>query len=196
MSEDFDIVYIMNKIFIILIITVSATSLSFFLYTNGYFDSLLYPKTEQEKEFEAYFYAMEQGPQIMEEIQKQIHKTLAEDTYGGKTPEDTLKMYMNALKKRDYVLASKYYFPWQQELALVDIKDWENYPDALQEYLDAYDKQILDKEKNITGYSITMYNNRKDRFGYGYFEFELNKVNNIWKLTNKKFVKKEDRDKY
>ena len=36
-------------------------------------------------------------------------KAMTEDTYGGKTPEETLKMFIEALKKKDIDLASKYF---------------------------------------------------------------------------------------
>jgi hypothetical protein len=36
-------------------------------------------------------------------------KTMLEDTYGGKTPEETLVMFIDALEKGDIELASKYF---------------------------------------------------------------------------------------
>jgi hypothetical protein len=36
-------------------------------------------------------------------------KTMAEDTYGGETPEETLTMFIDALEKGDIELASKYF---------------------------------------------------------------------------------------
>lgn len=36
-------------------------------------------------------------------------KAMTEDTYGGKTPEKTLQMFIAALKKEDIDLASKYF---------------------------------------------------------------------------------------
>jgi hypothetical protein len=41
-------------------------------------------------------------------------KALA-DTYGGKTPQETLAMYIAAVEKGDYVLASKYFVVEKQE---------------------------------------------------------------------------------
>ena len=43
------------------------------------------------------------------EWQKNYEKAMKEDTYGGKTPEETLKMFIEALKKEDIELASKYF---------------------------------------------------------------------------------------
>jgi hypothetical protein len=41
--------------------------------------------------------------------QANYEKAMREDTYGGKTPEETLKMFIDALKKEDVELASKYF---------------------------------------------------------------------------------------
>jgi len=41
--------------------------------------------------------------------EKNYEKAMKEDTYGGKTPEETLKMFIEALKKEDVELASKYF---------------------------------------------------------------------------------------
>ena len=40
------------------------------------------------------------------------------DTYGGKTPQETLQMYISAVEKRDYELASKYFIGANQEKEL------------------------------------------------------------------------------
>ena len=41
--------------------------------------------------------------------QKNYEKAMREDTYGGKTPEETLQMFIEALRKEDVELASKYF---------------------------------------------------------------------------------------
>lgn len=38
-----------------------------------------------------------------------LEKAYREDTYGGATPEETLKLYIEALEKGDFELASKYW---------------------------------------------------------------------------------------
>lgn len=40
-----------------------------------------------------------------------MNKEYAEDTYGGATPEETLQLFTDALKKGDTELASKYFLP-------------------------------------------------------------------------------------
>ena len=47
----------------------------------------------------------DQGMRLIENYEQ----LLREDTYGGKTPEETLKMFVEALKKEDVDLASKYF---------------------------------------------------------------------------------------
>jgi len=41
--------------------------------------------------------------------QRNYEKAMKEDTYGGKTPEETLQMFIEALRKEDVELASKYF---------------------------------------------------------------------------------------
>ena len=41
--------------------------------------------------------------------EKNYQKAMVEDVYGGKTPEETLQMFIEALKKEDIELASKYF---------------------------------------------------------------------------------------
>ena len=44
-----------------------------------------------------------------EKFWKTLDDALASDTYGGKTPEETLRMFIDALKNGDLDLASKYF---------------------------------------------------------------------------------------
>jgi len=56
--------------------------------------------------------------QLAEELQKQQeeqYQKVMSDTYGGKTPQETLKMYIDAVEKGDYELASKYFIESKQE---------------------------------------------------------------------------------
>jgi len=48
-------------------------------------------------------------------LQAQWEKPYREDTYGGKTPEETYDMFLDALRKGDTTLASKYFVVDEQE---------------------------------------------------------------------------------
>jgi hypothetical protein len=43
-----------------------------------------------------------------ERLQKEEYDRAMADTYGGKTPQETLRMYIEAVEKGDYELASRY----------------------------------------------------------------------------------------
>jgi len=45
------------------------------------------------------------------------------DTYGGKTPQETLRMYISAVEKGDYELASKYFILGEQEKELQSLRN-------------------------------------------------------------------------
>ncbi|MDO8592494.1 MAG: hypothetical protein Q7R92_01810 [bacterium] len=45
------------------------------------------------------------------------------DTYGGKTPQETLQMYIEAVEKGDYELASKYFIGANQKKELEGFKE-------------------------------------------------------------------------
>ncbi|MCX6788882.1 MAG: hypothetical protein NTZ36_03345 [Candidatus Jorgensenbacteria bacterium] len=46
---------------------------------------------------------------VMDREEKDNNARELADTYGGKTPQETLAMYISAVEKGDYVLASKYF---------------------------------------------------------------------------------------
>ncbi|MEK7567517.1 MAG: hypothetical protein AAB513_01175 [Patescibacteria group bacterium] len=77
------------------------------------------PKFQQyliKKSQENYIAKVKAEDKRLEELQKN-------DTYGGKTPEETLDLYIEALKKGDVGLASKYYRVDQQEEVLRDLAE-------------------------------------------------------------------------
>lgn len=57
---------------------------------------------------------------------KDLEKAYREDTYGGKTPEETLALFIDALKKGDIDLAVKYMIIEEQENMSSDLKEAKN----------------------------------------------------------------------
>ena len=55
------------------------------------------------------------GQKSGEQYLKDLKRAYDEDTYGGKTPEETLALFIAALKKGDIELASRYFVPEKQE---------------------------------------------------------------------------------
>ncbi len=54
----------------------------------------------------------------MKQYEKEDYAAAMADTYGGKTPKETLQLYIAALEKRDYALAAKYFIGGKQEKEL------------------------------------------------------------------------------
>ncbi len=66
---------------------------------------------------------------LAESLKQAQEKSLAEqlaDTYGGKTPQETLQMYISAVEKGDYELASKYFTLENREKELKSFHDAQN----------------------------------------------------------------------
>lgn len=55
--------------------------------------------------------------------EKDTYAKMMADTYGGKTPQETLSMYIAAVEKGDYELASKYFVLDKQADELASWKD-------------------------------------------------------------------------
>jgi len=74
------------------------------LVAGGYFvwNKYLSPEAKSNRETERNY-------QKYLDWQKNYEDAMKNDTYGGKTPEETLKMFIDALKKGDAELASKYF---------------------------------------------------------------------------------------
>src|SRR3989338_7771460 len=60
------------------------------------------------------YQALQADVKAKEEFDR-IQKLYQEDTYGGKTPEETLALFIDALKKSDTDLAAKYFVIDEQE---------------------------------------------------------------------------------
>lgn len=64
----------------------------------------------------------------VEGVRKGIYDAAMADTYGGKTPQETLQMYIEAVEKGDHELASKYFVEkerekWRNELGKIRVAD-------------------------------------------------------------------------
>jgi len=80
--------------FVILVFGVYAL---IWVYEN-YFSKKAQETKQQQKNYEKYL-----------TWKSSYEKAMSEDTYGGKTSEETLNLFIEALKKEDLELASKYF---------------------------------------------------------------------------------------
>ncbi len=118
---------------------------------------------------------------IQEKEMFERYAMLKMDTYGGKTPNETLAMFVDALKKRDYKLAAKYYLPWEQKEAEEDLKDWMSNKKAFNKFLEAYEDDDLEVNVNKVGTSLILiyFDRKKPPYAVS---LQKNEVNNIWKI--------------
>lgn len=119
-------------------------------------------------------YRVQKLAEAMAQADKEEYAREMADTYGGKTPQETLAMYIAAVQEKDYVLASKYFtFGKQQQ----ELDSWTGAtPEAIATYVTLL-KQGLKAEGSYSA----------DQKGFAtrkpilidYFLYP----NGIWKLT-------------
>jgi len=106
-----------------------------------------------------------------------LKRAYEKDTYGGETPDETLALFIDALKKGDIDLASKYFVVEKQEEKKNEFLDAK---DNLSWYLD-----ILGQEKEFhynetfNSYEVRTQYENEDIF---LFTLVLNTKTNKWKI--------------
>ncbi len=109
---------------------------------------------------------------------KMLEKLYADDNIGGKTPEETLALFLEAVKKEDFDLAGQYAVYGGRE----DLKKWligikEN--GQIDEFIKAYSQAIKEKGAG-TDVQFSVYENGKEVSNIG-----LSKnPKGIWKIVN------------
>jgi hypothetical protein len=113
-------------------------------------------------------------------------KAMREDIYGGKTPEETLKMFIEALKKEDVELASKYFS--LKNNGEIDPKWAEGLRKAREEgrlnkVSDMRSRAVFDNNSSYEGTAWFVVKN-----GEGQVEADinlnLNKYSGVWKIES------------
>lgn len=109
-----------------------------------------------------------------------LERRYAEDTYGGKTPEETLELFINALKAGDIELASKYFVLDKQEEWLENLRVVKN-KNFLQEMIGDLQRPREKKSTNKNQATFYIYNDNKQ------LAIAINVArgpNGIWKIVD------------
>lgn len=126
---------------------------------------------------------------------------LKEDTYGGKTPQETYEMFVGALKKGDLEEAGKYFY-WEYQIIkqekfekMRDENKLEEYITSLPKWGEMTEEEYWDKDGKRYSYELfseeeeTIYDQLSKEevtFPAGKYKvritFQLNKQANIWKI--------------
>lgn len=146
-----------------------------------------------------------------ERVLKQIMQSEAEleaayraDTYGGKTPEETLDLEIKALKENNLELAYKYYEVLEQEKAKKglgsELKEFGNFDHSIIYFVDVREKGVKGCNKEGDGCTINYkYNEDKETVvSIGdsgdklvipkggertkFADFAINRYTKVWKL--------------
>ncbi|MBI5306264.1 DUF4878 domain-containing protein [Candidatus Wolfebacteria bacterium] len=88
----------------------------FILYIAGAWAVRAYQQWQGEK-------AVQKTVENLKKFEADDYVKAMADTYGGKTPQETLQMYIDAVEKGDYELASKYFIGDKQE---EELRSFEN----------------------------------------------------------------------
>lgn len=116
--------------------------------------------------------------------QAKYEKAMREDTYGGKTPEETLQLFIDALKKEDIDLAAKYFVlntngeqdpKWKE--ALLKTKE----AGKLNEVIELLSKAMPEEKDRAyeEDFKFSVYENNKLK---AYINLEFNKYSGVWKI--------------
>jgi len=147
-----------------------------FFVWEKYFSPQAKINRETQKNYEKYL-----------EWQKSYEKAMREDTYGGKTPEETLQMFIEALKKEDIELASKYFMlrddgsidpKWKE--ALKKTKE----AGKLSEVVDLLSKAKPDLEARISDEYYIFSSRDKNGNVIADIDLHFNKYSGVWKIES------------
>lgn len=140
------------------------------------------------------FYLAMIGPELwksykwqkaVDDYEEAMRKPYKEDIYGGKTPEETWSMFLDALKKGDIDLASKYYDVEHQSNAkqwLDGLKQKNELAQTIKEMekLRKSESQPLSKDKIY--YSYDFFSDQYKQTLTGRIVFYLNPYTKVWKI--------------
>jgi len=164
---------------VIIVVIISTTAL-WYAY-SAYTGTRLTPQEQEMKQRYEDAIAYEKE---VKKIESEYNALLKADNYGGATPEETLALFVEALKAKDAALAGKYYMPQDWEKAIQDMRDWVE-DDSMDKFIQAYENGLIGKDKDyIGGVALEIKDAKDDKYPY-ILEMQLNNINNIWKI--KKF---------
>jgi len=117
----------------------------------------------------------------LEQMTKERELLYKNDLYGGKTPEETFVMYVEALKKGDLDLASRYFVLSGQAKELEALKKMS--PEQMVAYvkkIDGSEKVWKFDDKGSWG-NYRIYYVTEEHFS---LDFTLNESSKVWKLES------------
>ncbi|OGZ96914.1 MAG: hypothetical protein A3B34_00890 [Candidatus Sungbacteria bacterium RIFCSPLOWO2_01_FULL_54_21] len=120
----------------------------------------------------------QKSPEYQAEKQaEEIKKEYREDPYGGDTPEETLKLFIEALKKGDIDLAAKYFVLDKQEEWRADLSQIQE-KGLLDEMVGDLTSTKMTLKGEVAYFTLTRVNDLPSEL-----VMHKNSLNNKWKIT-------------
>lgn len=121
------------------------------------------------------------------DYQKQVEEAYRNDTYGGATPEETLRLFVEALKKEDIELASKYFAlddnlsknEWLNHLS--ELKN-RNLLSLMARDIETRAKSDLKNRLYKNDYKFVLYTD--DGLVGAEIDMEFNPISKVWKIES------------
>jgi len=120
-------------------------------------------------------------------FQAALEQPYKDDTYGGKTPEETWAMFLDALKKEDIELAIKYYAIGRIETLPVDSLYKKKQNDQLEEWvkeLEGLKKSSREPLEGQANYYYDYFDKELKQIISAPVIFYLNPYTKVWKIIN------------
>ncbi len=169
------------KYFTIIILIPSALLSVYKLYKDYQFEKEVEQSwRESVTPIKKQYYEALQYARMEKEARKKEKQLLSQDHYGGTTPEETLKLFVEALKKKDAKLAAKYYLPWEWKKREVEMEKWVH-DESVNLFLDAYKFGKIKKRPIVSGIAIEIYPEGEVQYHYT-IDTILNKETGVWKI--------------
>ncbi len=130
-----------------------------------------------------YFWPRQADPGML--LIQNYERAMRADIYGGKTPEETLKMFVEALKKEDVELASKYFLlddNGSREKWVVFLDDLKQRQVMIKLSEDINSKAEPENGLYEGDYKFLLRN--KDKTVGLQIDMELNKYSGVWKIES------------
>lgn len=142
----------------------------------------------------------------LRKLTEELQKPYREDTYGGKTPEETFDMFLDAIKKGDLELAVKYFVVKErdkQKARFDKMRQEGTFEKQIQKWEQARKEwvKVVDDYNDWKTHATVQYKYRREKAIKVFDElskkeeilppgeyateviFDLNELTNIWKIT-------------
>lgn len=134
-----------------------------------------------------YYLDIRKSDKAVDHFQSSLEEPYKNDTYGGKTPEETWAMFLDALKKGDVDLASKYFSVNKQKdwhKILQDTKE-SNRLNAIIEDLYKLRKENKDSlQQDRAYYYYPVKDEQTNKIYNNQVVFYLNPYTKVWKIVS------------